>query len=134
MRFRNAFEEYASTSRDSSIQRFPHGCCKTASILLARYLDELGFGRAELVANAFRQPSGGETHAWLRLGGWDIDITADQFNSDSHPVIFEPAGTARAGFSGQTIHAWDEYMRFSAASEARFDGLYSGIVAVCSLS
>ncbi|MDZ7322019.1 transglutaminase domain-containing protein [Kosakonia sacchari] len=68
--------------------KFPVGCCGDTSELLA-YLLYQQFGIAsELVSGRYkdfdhRSPasglSNGNSHAWLVVNGWIVDLTADQF-------------------------------------------------------
>jgi hypothetical protein len=57
------------------LKRFPHAACGDTTLLLAEYLDEQGYGRAHYICGEL----GAQTHAWLELCGYVVDITADQF-------------------------------------------------------
>ncbi|MCL6354315.1 hypothetical protein EXT68_02125 [Pectobacterium parmentieri] len=78
---------------------FPVGCCGDTSKLLA-YLLYQQFGIVpELVSGRYndfdhRSPacglSNGNSHAWLVVNGWIVDLTADQFNDRGYnlpPVL-----------------------------------------------
>lgn len=58
-----------------TLDNFPAGSCGDASILLATYLEELGYGRFDYVCGS----RNGHSHAWLAKDGLIVDITADQF-------------------------------------------------------
>lgn len=65
------------------ITRFPKGACGNATILLGEYLKENGCGQFQ-----YRSGERGDwTHAWLELKGTIIDITADQFDDQTEPVM-----------------------------------------------
>lgn len=133
--FRRSVERYARSSPHSPLHGFPSACCKTASLLLSRYLAEQGFGEAELVANGKRGLVPHiETHAWLHLGDQTIDITADQFGPQHPPVIVGAAESLHATFGGVTVHAFDTYMTFNALHQARHDSMYTEITALIALA
>lgn len=58
-----------------TLDNFPGGSCGDASLLLATYLEELGYGIFDYVCGA----KNGHSHAWLEKNGLIVDITADQF-------------------------------------------------------
>lgn len=58
-----------------TLDNFPTGSCGDASILLATYLEELGYGSFDYVCGS----RNGHSHAWLEKDGLIVDITADQF-------------------------------------------------------
>ncbi|MCE2903126.1 MAG: hypothetical protein ACK6DP_09495 [Gemmatimonas sp.] len=127
--FRRGIERYVKDGPHDALKTFPRGCCKTSALLLARYLAERGFGRADLVANGRRERDGAtQTHAWLRLNGATIDITADQFGAEYPTVIVGTPAPLHATFSGITIHAYESYMTFSDSYRLEHDAIYAGIV------
>jgi hypothetical protein len=65
---------------------FPKQCCDVASLLLAYHLRGQGFLKVERVFGRL----GEESHVWLEVDGWIVDITADQF-AGGDPVIVTPA-------------------------------------------
>lgn len=67
-----------------SFRAFPLGSCSDASLLLARFLDDVGYGPATYVIG-WRGPC---SHAWLELDGLLIDITADQFVRDPEKLLW----------------------------------------------
>lgn len=93
LQFRLAIEGTEKESLSAGLRRFPWGACGDASLLLARYLQDRGFGPCVILRS--EQPS----HIWLRSGDLIIDITADQF----------------AGFdSGLFVGDEDTHMRLAA--------------------
>jgi hypothetical protein len=65
--------------------RFPAGCCGDISIILATHFKNAGFGLGDYICGRYVED--GRSHAWLRLDGICIDITADQFNFASFPKV-----------------------------------------------
>jgi hypothetical protein len=125
--FRRAAEDHAKNASDGFLRRFPRGTCKAASMLLARYLNESGFGEAELVANGDRgNEQAWETHAWLHLNGLLIDITADQFGEP--PVIVTDVSPFHDGFRGQQRYPYANYMRFNPEYEQDHLVIYRDVV------
>jgi hypothetical protein len=61
-----------------SLSEFPVGPCGYACLLLARFLQDHGFGDAVYICGHL----GPYSHAWLELEEFQIDITADQFVRD----------------------------------------------------
>ncbi|MFO0094479.1 MAG: hypothetical protein ACK54K_09250 [Gemmatimonadaceae bacterium] len=127
--FRRGIERYVKDGPHDALKTFPRGCCTTSALLLARSLAERRLGRADLVANARRERDGAtHTHAWLRLNGATIDITADQFGAEYPTVIVGTPAPLHATFSGITIHAYESYMTFSDSYRLEHDAIYAGIV------
>jgi hypothetical protein len=71
-----------------SLERFPHGSCGDASILLGQYLYENGQGVWTYVSGWENRAS----HAWIEKNGLRVDITADQFDEVRTPVIIASGG------------------------------------------
>jgi hypothetical protein len=86
-----------------SLQNFPNGACGDTTLLLGRYLAELGHGE-------FRYYLGrrdGRSHAWLQRGPLIVDITADQFDDFEAPVFVADDSPWHGGFAGEDQHAAD---------------------------
>ncbi len=66
-----------------SFHEFPMGSCGDASLLLGKYLDEMGLGQFYYVSGHLERQS----HAWLEKDGVIIDITADQFTEINDEVV-----------------------------------------------
>ncbi|WP_431962975.1 hypothetical protein [Actinacidiphila sp. bgisy160] len=71
-----------------SLERFPHGSCGDASILLGQYLYENGQGVWTYVSAWENRAS----HAWIEKNGLRVDITADQFDGVDAAVIIASGG------------------------------------------
>ena len=81
--FRNAIITYGIKKLPISFHEFPSGSCGDASLLLGKYLEEMGLGQFNYVCGQLRRQS----HAWLEKDGIIVDITADQFDGVTHEVI-----------------------------------------------
>ena len=84
-RFRKAIEACDRSMLPISFEEFPRGSCGDVTPLLGTYLIEHGFGPFDYVLG--ERGSSGCTHAWLRRGQLDVDITADQFADAPGSVI-----------------------------------------------
>jgi len=71
----------------SLFANFPDGCCEFTSYLLAKFFVE------ELVISDVRMFHGenrfkkAQRHVWLKVMGYDVDITANQFSSTDKTVF-----------------------------------------------
>lgn len=74
-----------STNFGSTVSRpFPRDSCKAASLILGQVLQTAGpRDSLRLVTGKM----GIDSHAWLRVGDFFIDLTADQFAGAEEPVI-----------------------------------------------
>lgn len=79
-RFRTALE--LGGLELASLADFPRGACGDASEMLGQYLADCNLGTW-----LYRSCASIPSHAWLERDGWIVDITADQFESVSQPVI-----------------------------------------------
>lgn len=64
--------------------QFPKACCGDMSIILATHLQILGFELPDYICGFLEDR---RSHAWLRLDGICIDITADQFDFAFYPKV-----------------------------------------------
>jgi hypothetical protein len=101
--FRDAILRANRSKLLPTLRDFPSGACGDASLLLAQFLHESGFGTALYVRGLRDRYS----HAWLELAGVIVDITADQFAADPEAVLVlgEPPLTA-SGVIVTTDHTW----------------------------
>lgn len=111
------------------LRSFPNGSCGDASRLLAQYLRDSGFGDWGITTSWRNNYS--SSHAWLERGGWIIDITADQFDDMTEPVIVtreskwhatwhsEPTrwNNVDLSFYGSTLHVDSDYSRLKGAAD-----------------
>lgn len=99
-----------------SENQFPLACCDDASLLLAAYLIDNGFCSTTLIRGEY----GGNdeelhSHVWLNCEGFNIDITADQFNEDGYynpPVIIAKENEFLDTFEETDIEIADFRERF----------------------
>jgi len=95
----------------SLFDRFPEGCCKLSSIFFLKLIVDLDrIGGGFLVANAER---GEARHAWSEVGGWIVDLTADQFGDCDDPCL-----VAR---TSQWHDSWTSAERFPASGYGLHD-------------
>ena len=129
-RFRHAIDQYVEREPHPFLTQFPAGCCKHASLLLARYFGEMQRMKPELIANGRRINEEGhrESHAWLELDGIVIDITADQFGKDIDKVIVTPCSAFHDGFEDQSRFPYDTLFRFKPEHRLAHDQMYAGIL------
>lgn len=88
-----------AASRLATLRDFPHGACRDASLLLAKYLQVKNCGRSLYVLGERH----GHGHAWLQLQEFTVDITADQFEDQEAGVIVSSDSPWHATFNGK-IH------------------------------
>lgn len=118
------------------MKQFPVGCCKTASLLLARYLvRELRFRPVSFVSalDHYRQPTP-VSHLWLEYSGILIDITADQFSGIDEPVIVTDDRSWHDNtFPTQTTFDFEtEERQFNNSYRAKFEADYFTILNILS--
>jgi len=115
LRVRRYFEGPWPGSHLPLLKRFPNGCCKVASVLLMKYLvEEHGFNEVEGIANGMRidprdADKGWGSHFWLEHGTTIIDITADQFDDITSPVIVTTNRDWHDQFIGQKRFPYAEF-------------------------
>jgi len=81
--FRNAIISYGIKNLPITFHEFPMGSCGDASLLVGKYLDEMGLGKFDYVSGQL----GRQSHAWLEKDGIIVDITADQFDGAAEEII-----------------------------------------------
>ncbi|RYZ17888.1 MAG: hypothetical protein EOO70_00630 [Myxococcaceae bacterium] len=121
VRFRQAIEQAPPGRLGSSLTSFPAGACGDASLLLGSYLQEVGEGEFSYVLGWRARERDGvrdgrESHAWLQQGEILIDITADQFSTESAPI--EPVIVTNApnplhlSFETEVVHEVAGYQTY----------------------
>lgn len=75
----------------ANVKDFPLGACGDTTEMLGQYLDDRGFGVWMYIQG--HRDTDGWTHAWLERDGVVIDITADQFEDVTEPVIVSATST-----------------------------------------
>ncbi|MCM0081227.1 hypothetical protein L4X63_06465 [Geomonas sp. Red32] len=105
-----------------TLDDFPRGACADASLLLAKHLQEKGWGNAFLVVGERR----GERHAWLQLGDVTIDITADQFEDQPCGVIVSAESRWHSAFEAHASGVAD-FCLYEPASATALANAYEAI-------
>jgi hypothetical protein len=94
-RFRTALEKYLRLHPDVRLTtdflnpwrgEFPVDCCKSTSVMFGHHLTRMVGPDRLALTNGVR---GNVIHAWLRVGDYFVDLTADQFDGESRRVIVE---------------------------------------------
>jgi len=130
--FRRAIERSSLRRHARVMGRFPVGCCKHASQLLARYLvTELHiplvtFVHGERGGNGNGDPW--QSHVWLRVADHTIDITADQYPEVQAPVLVSANGGWHAGWNQQRQLTYGEMMTFDFWQGLSFRRMYRTVL------
>lgn len=101
--FRRAIEACDQAHLPSAFQDFPAGSCGDTTLLLAKFLEQNGFGHFDYVFGTQE----GKTHAWLQKARLVVDITADQFADMDRPVIVEYSSAWHDGFQEELSYIAD---------------------------
>jgi len=112
-----------------SLQSFPHGACGDASILLAHYLGQHGFGPFRYICGR----RGDSSHVWLSDGNLIIDVTADQFEDFEITAFVSTTSRWHDALNGEdqheaTISVWGPDW------EARFQAAYAALMSVSTIT
>ena len=86
-RFRFLIENADRSKLTEDFEHFPVRSGVDASILLAQYLIDLGYGIPTYVRGELYDPQLRWAHAWIELDGFILDITFDGLFADQPPVI-----------------------------------------------
>jgi len=102
--YRSAIERCHPRYLPVTLHDFPRGACGDAALLLAKHLDQLGFGTFQYMLGE----RNGHSHAWLERDDLIIDITGDQFEDGPEAVFVSNKGSAwHDGFAGEAQHIAD---------------------------
>ena len=127
--FRSAVEVIAPFDHFyAALRRYPNGCCKDASFLLARVLDKKhGVSGIEYVWGHRRRL----THGWLEVSGFIVDVTADQFSEVADPVtVVEPQQSRfHQSFEGWSRSTYPAFLRFPEDAAPDFEASATAILA-----
>ena len=126
-RFRKAIEQYIDSSPHKLLAKFPAGCCKITSFLLARRFVEQGFGKAKYVWG-YRSIFNYSSHGWLQFDNLIVDITADQFESGNPSVTVTFDQSFYLQFKPHKFFDYDSYMQFSESYKRDHDEIYNSII------
>ena len=120
--FREALEKCPKNLLPIGFRDFPRGSCGDASLLLAKYLQNMKCGMFDFVCGEISENDehGFQTHAWLQRNDLIIDITADQFEEIESSVIITRNRSWYERFEIEITHIadYDIYDGFTRASLA----------------
>ncbi len=102
LQFRKALIKYGIKRLPISFHEFPMGSCGDASLLLGKYLDEMGLGQFDYVCGEL----GRQSHAWLEKDGIIVDITADQFDGVVEEIIVTDNNDFHKRFEEDSRHPY----------------------------
>ena len=77
---------HSNSSFYHSSKGFPTGCCGDTTNLLGLYLKQKYDISTEYVSATGLGDNLGQSHAWLKIDSFTVDITADQFNEKGYTV------------------------------------------------
>lgn len=132
LEFRRAMEKSKLKRHSKIMGKFPVGCCKHTSQLLARYLvTEL---HTPLVTFIHAERGGGgngepwQSHVWLSVSDHTLDITADQYPEVDAPVVVSRGGGWHSGWDRQRRLTYGEMMHFDFWEGLRFRRMYRAVL------
>lgn len=130
--FRKAIEASNLRRHARVMRRFPTGCCKHSSQLLARYLvTEL---HLPLVTFVHGERGGGDkgdpwqSHVWLRVNDHMVDITADQYPEVDAPILVHAGEGWHSSWDRQRQLTYGEMMSFDRWEGLRFSRMYKRVL------
>jgi hypothetical protein len=132
LEFRRAIEKSGAKRHAKIMGRFPIGCCKHASQLLARYLvTELHtplvtFIHGERGGTGSNDPW--QSHVWLSVNEHTLDITADQYPEIDSPVVVSVGSGWHSTWKRQRRLTYGEMMTFDFWERLRFQRLYGSVM------
>ena len=97
LKFRKAIENTEKSLLPLSFQKFPKGSSRETSWILAKYLQENGYGEFDFVFGS----RGLHSHVWLQLDNLVVDITADEFEDQKNKTIVVSNSEWHKMFNGQ---------------------------------
>ena len=107
------------------MRSFPRGVCGDASLMLAKYLREMGCGNFDYVVGV--REHDGQDHAWLQQGSIIVDITADQFHENKLKVIFSEDDVWYRQYEEDLRHVAD-YGKYDARTVGTLDECYNFVL------
>ena len=126
LRFRQAIEQTDKARLTTDFRDFPKGSCGDASLLLAKYLKDCGFGEFDYMLGFLFPESESHSHAWLQQGDLIVDITIDQFDDCSEPVFVSYCSPWHDDRNGKRKHVADCSI-FGSQTELSLENAYSEI-------
>ena len=101
---RTAIEVTDRSSLGITFRNFPLGSCGDASLLVGHYLKAHGFAVTYVLGERGQRHDDWTSHAWLRVHGFIVDVTADQF-----PEVEQAVLVARESPWHDTFEVEDEH-------------------------
>ena len=123
-RFRHALISADKRFLPITLRDFPFGACGDATLLLAKYLDQQGFGLFDYMLGN----RGEHSHAWLQRGELIVDITADQFPDVVETIIVTTNSPWHLTFQGEPENVAD-YEIYDQRTRAVLGMAYTTILA-----
>ncbi len=130
---RRAIERASLGRYDGLMHGFPRSCCKLSSQLLARYLAVnarvplVGFVSGRRHGPPYAD-GGWQAHVWVEAGGMVVDITDDQYDEVTVPVIAAADSPWHQTFQTQARIPYGEMMQMEPAYARRFDRMYAEVL------
>ena len=81
-------------------------------ILTKLLIDLLGISKERILLNA-NGCRKNETHAWLQIDNWIVDITADQFADSPPELLCTTSRQWHDTFLNQDLFSYDSYMNMN---------------------
>lgn len=97
LKFRKAIEKTDKSLLPISFQKFPKSSSRDTSWILAKYLQENGYGEFAFVCGS----RGLHSHVWLQQDNLIVDITADEFEDQKNKTIVVSNSEWHKMFNGQ---------------------------------
>ena len=105
------------------MQSFPHGACGDAALLLAKRLEEEGYGAFDYMLGE----RSGFSHAWLQQGDLIVDISGDQFD-DMHEKVYVGFNSPwHAQFSAEPLHVAD-FQLYDDRTRSTLEAAYQSVM------
>ncbi len=128
--FRDAIERTDRSRLGVTFDSFPRGSCGDTALLLGHFLKQHGFSDVTYLFGERGEVNVDWTsHAWLRVEGYVVDITADQFPEVTARVIVARDSNWHRGFEIENEHEGD-FSIYDAATVAALGQIYAAIVSV----
>jgi hypothetical protein len=121
--FRSAITQCDPKTLYITLQGFPRGACGDAALLLAKYLENQGYGQFNYILGN----RDGYSHAWIQQEDLIVDISADQFTDQDLPVIVSYDHTWHNSFHGEIEHVAD-FTIFDSFTKTNLSNSYDEIV------
>jgi hypothetical protein len=126
--FRDAIERADRSDLGITFQHFPRGSCGDAALLLGHFLKAHGSGETVYVSGERGEVGRDWTsHAWLRVDGFIVDVTADQFHDMDERVIVAITSPWHETFEVEDDHVGGLAV-YDQVTQAKLAGIYAVIM------